>query len=233
LHLFHLCLQERAPRAEGLLACANPKQERIRHAMLAACKLPPGFSSHTAREKQVLAAAAAFKERWVAGAATAAASGVPTRRLLPAVTMLNECGVEKVVCTTLRPASLPHVELYDLEGIAQASGRRGEAAGLSCVVNACWLHGMQETVHSVRAALTLPASWALPVILHSKKPQTACQQPAALILPQFVSEFFTYEPLEDPCRPPIHLVSPWSLLEWQVGRGTCWGWHGLCRQPGC
>lgn len=119
-----LCLpvQERAPRPEGLLACANSKQERIRHATLTASKLPPAFSSHTAREKELLAAAAAFRERWVASAAAAAAAGMRTRRLLPAVTMLNECGAEKVVCTTLRPASLPHVELYDLEGIAQVRG---------------------------------------------------------------------------------------------------------------
>ena len=56
----------------------------------------------------------------MAGAADAAAAGLPTRRLLPAVTMLNEFGAEKVVSTTLRPASLPHIELHDLEGIAQA-----------------------------------------------------------------------------------------------------------------
>lgn len=93
--------------------------------MHTASKLPPAFSTQTAREKQLLAAAAAFRERWAAGAAAAAAGGVPTRRLLPALTMLNECGTEKVVCTTLRPASLPHVELYDLEGIAQVGHRVG------------------------------------------------------------------------------------------------------------
>lgn len=118
----HCMPQGRAPRAEGLLACGNPKLERVRHATLSASKLPPAFSTHTPREKQLLAAAAAFQEWWVAAAAAAAAAGVPTHRLLPAVTLRNECGAEKVVCTTLRPTSLPHAELYDLEGVAQVSG---------------------------------------------------------------------------------------------------------------
>jgi hypothetical protein len=29
---------------------------------------------------------------------------------------LNECGVPKLVCCTLRPCQLPYAELYDLEG---------------------------------------------------------------------------------------------------------------------
>lgn len=43
---------------------------------------------------------------------------------------------------------------------------------------------------------------------------------------QFVSEFFTYEPLENISQPPAHLVSPWSVLEWQV-----WGGWGLGLTP--
>lgn len=31
-----------------------------------------------------------------------------------------------------------------------------------------------------------------------------------------MSEFFLYEPLADPGRPPAHLASPWSVLEWQA-----------------
>ena len=38
--------------------------------------------------------------------------------------------------------------------------------------------------------------------------------------PQFVAEFLTCEPLEQPSRPPSHLVSPWSLMEWQAGGGV-------------
>lgn len=204
--------QELAPRAEGLLACTNPKQECIRHAVLAASRLPPACTSHSAREKQVLAAATAFKERWVASAsAAAAARGVPTCRLLPAVTMLNEFGAEKLVCTTLRPSSLPYVELYDLEGIAQAScgwerlclagvgivpdaGQRGMQAG-RCQEHVCLHCAGQDWLHNDSISSPCPTS------------------PPHL---QFVAEFFTYEPLEDLCQPPAHLVSPWSLLEWQV-----------------
>lgn len=32
-----------------------------------------------------------------------------------------------------------------------------------------------------------------------------------------MGEWFNYEPLADPTRPPSHLVSPWTLLEWQAG----------------
>lgn len=69
----------------------------------------------------------------MAGAAAAAAADAPTRRLLPAVTLRNECGAEKVCSTTLRPTSLPHTELYDLEGVAQACqgwGRLESGLGL-------------------------------------------------------------------------------------------------------
>lgn len=110
--------QDKALRPEDL-APANPKLERIRQASAGGAQLAPAFTVPTPRERQLLAAAAAFKQRWVAGAAAAAAAGAPCGRLLPAVTLLNECGAEKAVCTTLRPASLPHAELYDLEGIAQ------------------------------------------------------------------------------------------------------------------
>ncbi|KAL4458559.1 hypothetical protein ABPG75_013424 [Micractinium tetrahymenae] len=136
-------IKEKEVRPEDLVA-ANPKRERIKHATLIAGKLPLAFRSHTPREQQLLAAAAAFKQRWAAGGGAG--------RLLPPVTLLNECGVEKAVCTTLRWASLPHTELHDLADITQ-----------------------------------------------------------------FVSEFFAYEPLEDPTQLPTHLVSPWSLLEWQAG----------------
>lgn len=47
-----------------------------------------------------------------------------------------------------------------------------------------------------------------------------------------MSEFFTFEPLDDLSQPPSHLVSPWSILEWQAseayghserqGQGGAW-----------
>lgn len=117
----HIChrLQERAPWPEDLTA-ANPKRERIKHATMIASKLPPAFCSHTAREQQVLAAAAAFRQRW--------AASVNAGRLAPPVTLLNECGVEKAVCTTVRPTLLPHVELQDIAAIAQVGWVRPAAS---------------------------------------------------------------------------------------------------------
>lgn len=61
-------------------------------------------------------------------------------------------------------------------------------------------------------------------------PTRPCLPPAL----QFISEFFTYEPLADPGRPPTHLVSPWSLLEWQASgsaAATLW-WGGPGRGGG-
>jgi len=67
------------------------------------------------------------------------------------LTPLNECGVPKFICTTLRPSLPPFPQLYTLDGCAK-----------------------------------------------------------------FVSEFLTYEPLEDPLHPPSHLPSPMSVLQWQA-----------------
>jgi hypothetical protein len=50
--------------------------------------------------------------------------------------------------------------------------------------------------------------------------------------PQFVAEFFTFEPLEQLDRAPAHLVSPWSLLEWQVGGASGRRWGFPQRWPG-
>lgn len=114
-----LALQDRSLLPEDLQP-PNPKRVRIGHASVeGASKLSPAFGSHSARERQLLAAAAAFKQRWVA---QASAAGQACSRLAPMVTMLNEAGTEKVVCTSLRPACLPHSQLYDLRGIAQVGG---------------------------------------------------------------------------------------------------------------
>ncbi|KAL4859287.1 Dynein regulatory complex subunit 7 [Chlorella vulgaris] len=123
----------------------SPKRERVRHAMLMASKLPPPYTRHTPREQQLLAAADAFCARWQADPCAAG-------RLPPCVSLLNECGVQKTVCTTLRPTQLPHIDLQDLDTITQ-----------------------------------------------------------------FVAEFVKCEPLELSDKPPSHLISPASLLDWQAG----------------
>lgn len=116
--------QEKEARP-GDVAAANPKRERIKHASIIASKLSPAFSSHSPREQQVLAAAAGFRQRWAAGSGAG--------RLAPPVSLLNECGLEKVVCTTVRPASLPHTDLHDLADIAQVGGGGWGWGYVSCV----------------------------------------------------------------------------------------------------
>lgn len=41
------------------------------------------------------------------------------RLLEPPLALKNECGMDKAVCTTLRPTRLSHTELHDLEGAVQ------------------------------------------------------------------------------------------------------------------
>jgi hypothetical protein len=104
--------QEKAVPPDALLR-SNAKLERIKHATIIAAKLPPPFRTHTPREAQLLAAAASFRGRWLAGPQAA-------NRLVPCLALPNECGTLKGVCTTLRPTALPHVnELHDLDAIAQ------------------------------------------------------------------------------------------------------------------
>jgi hypothetical protein len=102
--------QDKVEREDASLA--SPKSERIRHACLIASKLPPPFREHAPRERQLLAAAASFVQRWAAEPASLG-------RLPPCVVLPNECGAPKVVCTTLRPTRLPHTDLHDLHAIAQ------------------------------------------------------------------------------------------------------------------
>lgn len=60
---------------------------------------------------------AQFTEAWLQAQTQRAQRGPPVPEL-PLV-LKNECGVDKVVCTMLRPTCLPHVELHDLPGIVQ------------------------------------------------------------------------------------------------------------------
>lgn len=79
------------------------------------------------REQQVLQRIAQFREAWAQrqaveeqgegeGRLQPKSSG---RLLEPPLALKNECGVDKAVCTTLRPTRLPHTDLHDLEGAVQ------------------------------------------------------------------------------------------------------------------
>lgn len=72
--------------------------------------LPPCYTSYTPAEQRVLAAAAAFVQRWAAE---------QPWRPAPWLVAKNECGTPKLVCTTLRRAVLPHLELHDLPSICR------------------------------------------------------------------------------------------------------------------
>lgn len=142
-------------RPEDLIP-KNAKLERIVHCMEEAAGLPPGFTSNTSRELQILQRAAEFRAAWtqrlegqqglsqssgrvggegtVADSAAAAAAG--TAGLLePPLVLKNECGVDKLVCTTLRPTCLPHVELHDMEGVVQVGHTGTNSACCSCAVS--------------------------------------------------------------------------------------------------
>eukprot|EP00775_Hariotina_reticulata_P013287 gene13287-13418_t len=121
----------------------STKSSRVQHTTHSAGKLPPTFTSNNLKEQKMLAYIADFQRIFQ--------ELYPYRRPMP-LTPLNECGVPKFICTTLRPSLPPFPQLYTLDGCAK-----------------------------------------------------------------FVSEFLTYEPLEDPLHPPSHLPSPMSVLQWQAG----------------
>ena len=54
-------------------------------------------------------------------------------------------------------------------------------------------------------------------LLSLNLPAHAAPPPPPAPTPQFVAEFFSYEPLPQQHMPPTHLASPWSLLQWQAG----------------
>lgn len=142
-----LAVQESGGRGEDLTG-VNPKRERIKHAIVIAAKLPGTFSTHASREMQVLVAAEAFRHRWMT------APGGCAGRLAPCVTLLNECGVEKAVCMTLRWAALPHTELHDLDNIAQV---RWQRVGLQPVWGLAWYSG---TEGQGECTMLMGAIWA-------------------------------------------------------------------------
>ena len=54
-------------------------------------------------------------------------------------------------------------------------------------------------------------------LLSLNLPAHGAPPPPPAPTPQFVAEFFSYEPLPQQHMPPTHLASPWSLLQWQAG----------------
>jgi hypothetical protein len=73
------------------------------------------FNQLAAMLLQVMQRIAQFKEAW--GQQRQQQRGVPA--LDPPLVLKNECGVDKIVCTTLRPTCLPHVELHDIDGVVE------------------------------------------------------------------------------------------------------------------
>lgn len=176
----------------------SPKRERVRHAMRMASKLPPPYTRHTPREQQLLAAADAFCARWQADPCAAG-------RLPPCVSLMNECGVPKTVCTTLRPTQLPHIDLQDLDTITQVSPDSFNPQTACCLHPEC--NGLL-----CRCSID-HGSGPRKLCLQAHPGAPACLSPRC---PQFVAEFVKCEPLEQSDKPPSHLISPASLLDWQV-----------------
>lgn len=94
----------------------STKYERIlearegTNAAVAVAKMPDSFKKNTLKESLVLEYVQHFRKQFI--------QLYPDRRPLM-LTPLNEAGVPKFVCTTLRPTQLPFKELYDLEACAR------------------------------------------------------------------------------------------------------------------
>ncbi|KAM6123728.1 dynein regulatory complex subunit 7 [Phoenicopterus ruber ruber] len=72
-------------------------------------QLPPSYKTNSLKEKKLLQVADHFLQQYT--------HLCPDRKLL-FLHPVNECGVEKFVSTTVRPALLPHTELYYWDGCA-------------------------------------------------------------------------------------------------------------------
>lgn len=122
----------------------NAKMLRVKHTMRTQlAQMPKSSTSVTKKEQIMLDYVDDYRRTFI--------ELYPTRRpllLFPP----NECGVEKFVCTTIRPTQLPFQELYNFK----------------------------ESV-------------------------------------EYISNFMSYEILEDPRQYPTHIPSPYSVLQWQKG----------------
>ena len=88
----------------------NLKEKNIKHTLSIADQMPASYVSTTDKEDKIISYARDFDKTFT--------ELYPHRHqllLLP----LNECGIQKFICTTVRPTQLHHTDLYDLDGCAQ------------------------------------------------------------------------------------------------------------------
>ena len=88
----------------------NVKEKNTKHILSNLDSMPQTYTSNTIKENKIQKYAKDFDKTFT--------ELYPHRHqllLLP----LNECGVQKFICTTIRPTQLNHTDLYDLEGCAQ------------------------------------------------------------------------------------------------------------------
>ena len=83
----------------------NVKEKNIKHVLSNLDRMPVSYSSTTIKENKMIKYAKDFNKTFT--------ELYPHRHqllLLP----LNECGIEKFICTTIRPTQLNHTDLYDI-----------------------------------------------------------------------------------------------------------------------
>eukprot|EP01018_Ginkgo_biloba_P030967 Gb_34560 [translate_table: standard] len=87
------------------------KTARVHYTMQRKMKeLPKSYQLQTDKEKRLLNHVSQFQKRFM--------QLYPQRRPLMMV-VENECGVEKFLCTTIRPSHMDYIELYNWEGCAE------------------------------------------------------------------------------------------------------------------
>ena len=88
----------------------NIKEKNIKHVLSHLETMPTSYTSTTIKENKIIKYAKDFNKTFT--------ELYPHRHqllLLP----LNECGIEKFICTTVRATQLNHSDLYDIDGCAQ------------------------------------------------------------------------------------------------------------------
>eukprot|EP00210_Caulerpa_lentillifera_P006016 g5750.t1 len=88
----------------------NPKQCRIQHTLGILSKMPKAYTIQTPKEQRAVEYAERFQEEFFK---------LYRHRRTLFLTPENECGVKKLICTSIRPTKTHYTELHNLDGISR------------------------------------------------------------------------------------------------------------------
>lgn len=95
---------------ESCLKPKNPKRTRIQHTLSTLSKMPKSYTIQTPKEQRTVEYVNRFQDEFFR---------LYRHRRPPLLIPENECGVRKLICSSIRPTKTHYTELYDLAGISR------------------------------------------------------------------------------------------------------------------